>query len=446
MSLCDLTATDLAAALQRGEVSARQALSDCHDRVQNRNPQVNAFITLDWDAAEARAAELDQMPALVGPLHGIPIAIKDIFETRNLRTTWGSASYADHVPDFDALHVARLRAAGAVIIGKTNTPEFAFSGQTTNNITGVTRNPHNPDRTVAGSSGGSAAALAANMVHLADGSDLAGSLRSPAAWCGVVGYRPTSGLVPYHPNPAPFDGLSIPGPMARTMSDLCLMLEVMQGNTRSQPLGSWFEQPMLAGLRDAPNPARLSFTTAPFGVRTDPSIISALSPLRDLCTDMGWQVDDAEPDLSPLMPYAGLVRLMSARHVQHLMQPDMAKATPSFHTACAEYETATLDQLIRYQIVRAQVWATVTAFFETYDFALWPTTSGLAFPAEIADADITEDWCTTTLTPMLELPSISIPFGTASDGLPVGLHITGPKGSDARLLRFAYQVEQAYQH
>ena len=243
-----LTARAMAQKLRRKELSAAEVLAAHKVRVEAAEAEVNAFITLDWQAAEARAAELDAMAAegrFAGPLHGVPVAIKDVFETKGLRTTWGSRSFESHVPGFDALHVARLRAAGALIVGKTNTPEFAFSGQTTNLVSGTTRNPLDPSRTVAGSSGGAAAALAAKMVPLADGSDLGGSTRTPAAWCGIVGYRPTSGLIPMSPNPVPFDGLSIPGPMARNVSDLVMLLEVMQGNTPAQPLGFWQEEPSL---------------------------------------------------------------------------------------------------------------------------------------------------------------------------------------------------------
>ncbi|WP_291732409.1 amidase, partial [Leisingera sp. F5] len=250
-----LSAEDMTAKLRARDLSARDVLAAHKTQTEARESTVNAFVTLDWDAAEARAAELDAMAAsgaFAGPLHGLPVAIKDCFETKGLRTTWGSRSFEAHVPDFDALHVARLRAAGAVITGKSNTPEFTFSGQTSNLVAGTTRNPLNPEKTVAGSSGGAAAALAAHMVALADGSDLGGSTRTPAAWCGVVGYRPTPGLIPYDPNPAPFDGLSVPGPMARTLRDLVLMLEAMQGNTPRQPLGFWQDMPRLASLEEAP--------------------------------------------------------------------------------------------------------------------------------------------------------------------------------------------------
>ncbi|MBQ4826374.1 amidase [Leisingera sp. HS039] len=443
-----LTAEDMAARLRSRSLSAREVLAAHKAQTEARNSTVNAFVTLDWDAAEARAAELDAMAAsgaFAGPLHGLPVAIKDCFETKGLRTTWGSRSFEAHVPGYDAHHVARLRAAGAVITGKSNTPEFTFSGQTSNLLAGTTRNPLNPEKTVAGSSGGAAAALAANMVALADGSDLGGSTRTPAAWCGVVGYRPTPGLIPYDPNPAPFDGLSVPSPMARSVRDLVLMLEAMQGNTPRQPLGFWQDLPRLAGLEEAPprSAGRVALSLSPFGACVDASVQAAIAPAEALCRGLGWQVAADAPGLAPLLAHGGIIRGQCALQIQTQLQPDMALAGESFRTACAQAEGRSLAELIAYQKTRAAVWADVTSFFERYDFALWPTATGMPFSAGLRDGELTEDWRTVTLTPPLELPSISIPFGTSSDGMPAGLHITGPKGSDARLLQFARSIERS---
>ncbi|SPJ31162.1 amidase [Falsiruegeria mediterranea] len=443
--ITNLSSVDMAQQIRAGALTATQVLAAHRDRVEAVNGVVNAFVTLDWEAAQIRTAELDHMAAqgrFAGPLHGVPIAIKDVFETKSLRTTYGSKSFETHVPDADALHVKRLRDAGAVIFGKTNTPEFAFSGQTSNPVSGTTRNPHDPAKTVAGSSGGAAAALAAGMTPLADGSDLGGSTRTPAAWCGVVGYRPTSGLIPYDPNPTPFDGLSIPGPMARNVSDLTLMLEVMQGNTMAQPLGYWFEPPSLAKLNAPVEPRKLALSLAPFGASVDPSIQAAIAPVADLCRAVGWQIKEDAPDLAPLLPFGGLIRGLSALGYRDAIQPDMAQASPSFVRACAAGEGLNLQDYIDYRRVRTQVWQATARFFEAHDFALWPTTTGLAFSADQPDHDLPEDWRSVTLTPVMELPSISIPFGTSSDGMPVGLHITGPRGSDAKLLRFARWIER----
>jgi Asp-tRNA(Asn)/Glu-tRNA(Gln) amidotransferase A subunit family amidase len=310
-------------------------------------------------------------------------------------------------------------------------------------VSGTTRNPRDLSKTVAGSSGGAAAALAAHMVPLADGSDLGGSTRTPAAWCGIAGYRPTSGLIPMSPNHVPFDGLSIPGPMARNVADLVLMLEVMQGNTPAQPLGFWQEEPGLAALGNVPRPGRLALSLAPFGASVDPSVQSAIAPVEQLCRDLGWQVAQDAPPLEPLLGQLGLVRGLSALGVREVLKPDMALAAESYRTACAGAEKLSLLDVTAYQALRKSVWDATAAFFERYDFALWPTATGRPFSADLTDGEITEDWRTVTLTPVMELPSISIPCGTDAEGMPVGLHITGARGSDAALLRFAHQIEGA---
>lgn len=443
--IIQMSAIDMAAGLRAGELTAGAVLAAHRAQVELLEPRVNAFVTLDWEAAEGRAAELDSMAAkgeFAGPLHGVPVAIKDCFETKDLRTTWGSRSFAEFVPGFDAAHVARLRAAGAVIIGKTNIPEFTFSGQTSNLVSGTTRNPLDTDKTVAGSSGGAAAALAGHMVALADGSDLGGSVRTPAAWCGLVGFRPSSGLIPYAPNPAPFDGLSVPGPMARSVRDLVLMQQVMQGNLTGAPLGFWQEMPALDTLEAPMAPGRVALRMEPFGAQVDGSIQAALAVLDPVLRQAGWQVEDAEPDLAPLMAHEDIIRGQCALQIRASLAPDMDLAGESFRTACGQAEGKSLADLIAYHTTRAEVLAQVNRFFDRYEFALWPTTTGLPFSADLVDAELPEDWRTVTLTPPLELPSITLPCGTSSDGMPVGVHITGPKGADAKLLRFARLLER----
>lgn len=438
MDITTFSAGNLARLLSTREVTAREVLEAYRNRIEASDPAVNAFVTLDWEAAFAQAKQLDTLFSPWGPLHGVPVAIKDIFPTAGLRTTYGSRSFDTHVPDHDALHVARLRQAGAIIIGKTNTPEFAFSGQTANLVAGTTRNPLNTDLSVAGSSGGSAAALAAHQVALADGSDLGGSLRTPAAWCGVVGYRPTSGLIPLVPSTAPFDGLHVPGPMGRSVADVALMARVMAGNDPEAALGFWGAQ---IDSRSH-EPGHATFSAAPFGADTDPSIRAALAPVPGILRDLGWQVtEDTFPPLDPLLPFVSIVRGLSALQVQAAMRPDMALAGESYTAACASGTGKSLRDLAEFQAAQAKCWQDTSRFFSQFDFALWPTSVGLPFSADLRDGEITEDWRTVTLTPMLELPGISIPCGRGADGLPVGLHITGPRGSDAALLSFAAMIE-----
>ncbi len=226
------SATDLQRLLAGGQVSAREVLEAHVARIHEVNPTVNAIVTLSLERAFDDAARADEAQAAgepLGLLHGLPIAHKDLAETAGIRTTMGSPVFADHVPERDELLIQRLRAAGCVTVGKTNTPEFGAGSHTYNPVFGATGNPHDPSRSAGGSSGGAAAALASGMVPLADGSDLGGSLRNPASFCGIIGLRPTPGTVPSWPSGDPWDPLPTEGPMGRTAADVALFLEAMVG-------------------------------------------------------------------------------------------------------------------------------------------------------------------------------------------------------------------------
>ena len=237
--LCTRPATELAALVRDREVSARE-LMDAHlDRIERLNPDLNAIVTLDADGARAAADAADARLAAgepVGPLHGLPVAHKDTHATGGMRTTWGSPLHADTVPAQDELVVARLRAAGAIRVGKTNVPEFAAGSHTFNTLFGATHNPYRHGLSAGGSSGGAAAALAAGLVPIAEGSDMGGSLRNPAAFCNVVGLRPTPGRVPSHPTAIGWSQLSVQGPMGRTVADVALGLSALAGPDPRVPI------------------------------------------------------------------------------------------------------------------------------------------------------------------------------------------------------------------
>src|SRR5213079_1201010 len=244
--LADRSATELARLVRSREVSPVEVIEACLERVERYNPAVNAVVTLNPRALDD-AGELELRLVRreeVGLLAGLPVGIKDVTPVAGLRTTYGSPLYRDHVPTEDALVVQRLRAAGAIILGKTNCPEFAAGGNTFNAVFGRTRNPWNTARSAGGSTGGGAAGLATGMMALAEGTDLGGSLRIPASFCGIVGLRPSVGLVPTHPTDWVWDTLQVTGPMARTAEDVALMLQAVAGPAPASP----FNQP--AGRRD----------------------------------------------------------------------------------------------------------------------------------------------------------------------------------------------------
>src|SRR5215831_16256856 len=237
--LCFVPVSTLLRLYRARKASPLEVMQAVFARVDALNPKLNAYVTLARESALAAARKATgalKRGSALPALHGIPVSIKDLTPTKGLRTTWGSKIFADHVPDEDAITVERLKRAGAIVVGKTNTPEFGAGGNTFNAVFGATRNPWNPALTCGGSSGGAAVALATGMGPLAQGSDLGGSLRTPAAFCGVVGFRTTPGLVPVHPRDLAWDSLAVSGPMARTVPDIALMLSVMAGPDDRAPL------------------------------------------------------------------------------------------------------------------------------------------------------------------------------------------------------------------
>ena len=293
------SAVELAALLAAGSVSAREVLDAHLVRIEQVNPTINAVVTLSVERAVADATRADEAYAQrrhLGPLHGLPIAHKDLAMTAGIRTTLGSPIFADQVPDDDELIIARLRAAGCVTVGKTNTPEFGAGSHTFNEVFGVTRNPYDPSRSAGGSSGGAAAALAAGMVPLADGSDLGGSLRNPASFCNVVGLRPTPGTVPSWPNSDPLDPLSTDGPMARCAADVALLLGVIAGPHPHVPLRGAVGpfEPLERSL----NGLRVAWGPSAAGLPIDLEVRGALAEVPGRFISHGCVVDEAFPDLT----------------------------------------------------------------------------------------------------------------------------------------------------
>jgi len=459
----DLTfapAVELLRLYRARKASPLEVMQTALARIDAVNPRVNAVVTLAADAAlwEARRATAAlKRNAALSPLFGLPVGIKDVTPTRGLRTTQGSKLFEDHVPDEDALVVERLRAAGAIVVGKTNTPEFAFGPNTVNAVFGATRNPWDLGRTAGGSSGGSAAALATGMVPLAEGTDLGGSLRGPASFCGVVGFRTTPGLIPRHPSVLAWDSYSVEGPMARTVADTALMLSVMAGPDDRAPLSydvdtSEFTRAVkgasVRGWRIAWTPDLGGLVLVSQEVRA--IVERAMTVFRSL----GARVEAACPDLGDIPEIVRLTRgfLMVARHADKLpehrsvLQPGLVENTEQ-GLALSPREIA------EGELLRTRQWQRVREFLSTRDVWLMPTMAVPAFPIEhphVMEIDgrpvgkAMQRSFLTYMVSVLGLPAISIPCGFTSSGLPVGMQIVGKRRGEATVLRAAAAFEAAH--
>jgi amidase len=420
------------------------------ERIDAVNPQVNAIVTLAreaalWDARRATAALKRGAP--LPPLFGIPIGVKDVTVTKGIRTTHGSKLFADHVPDEDALVVQRLREAGAIVIGKTNTPEFAFGPNTINTVFGATRNPWNLALTSGGSSGGSAAGLATGMFPLAEGTDLGGSLRGPASYCGVVGFRTTPGLIPRAPSSLAWDTYSVEGPMARTIADTALMLSVMAGPDDRSPISYDVDTRELLAATKAPSVKgwRIAWSADLGGLATvDDDVRAVVERAIGVFRSLGARVERAAPDMSDVPEIVRTSRglLMVARHADKL--PEHRAILQEGLVENTEQGLALSSrEIAKGELLRTQQWQRVRAFLETRDLLAMPTMATPAFPVEqphakgMARSFLTYAWS------VMGLPAISIPCGFTKDGLPVGLQIVGRRRGEAAVLRAAAAFEAA---
>ena len=428
-------------------------------RIDAVNPDVNAIVTLVRDAAlgdARRATAVLRRGASLPPLFGVPVAIKDVTPTKGIRTTHGSKLFENHVPDEDALVVQRLRAAGAIVIGKTNTPEFAFGPNTVNNVFGATRNPWNLALTAGGSSGGSAAALATGMCPLAEGTDLGGSLRGPASYCGVVGFRTTPGLIPRYPSVLAWDTYSVEGPMARTVTDTALMLSVMAGPDDRSPISYDVDQRQLVNAAKAPSVKgwRIAWTSDLGGLMTiDDEVRAVFERAVPVFRAAGARVEHACPDMSDVPEIVRFTRglLMVARHADKL--PEHRAILQDGLVENTEQGLAlTSRDVARGELLRTRLWQGVREFLATRDVLITPTSATPPFPIEHAHAveingrpvgRILQRSYLTYAFSVLGLPAISIPCGFTSRGLPVGLQIIGRRRGEAAVLRAAAAFEAA---
>lgn len=448
----------MAAAVAAKEISARELLDLHLERIDEVNPKINALVSIDPERARASAAKADEQTAAggpLGPLHGVPYAVKDTHEVENWRTTFGSPAMEHNIAPHDELVVKRVRDAGAVILAKTNVPEFASGSHTFNPIFGTTLNPYDTNRSAGGSSGGSSAALASGMVPLADGSDMGGSLRNPASFCNVVGMRPSFGRVPQAPNPNIFETTSVQGPLARNVDDLALLLSVLAGPTPQnhaahETPGETFrtvQDVSLAGMKFA-----LS-TDLNGAFQVDSQVASIVSAQADVLEGLGVAVENAAPDLAEA---EDTFRTLRAWHFQASYGALLA-ANPGKFKQSLEDNIRAGENLSGHDIARAYRQRTalsqrMVAFFENYDALVLPVSQVPPFPADQEfPADINGqvqetylDWMRSAfLITVTGCPAMSIPAGFTAEGWPVGIQIVVRPNEEHRLLQIAKAFEKA---
>jgi amidase len=454
-----LAAGELIKLYRTRRVSPLEVMQALLARIDAVNPRVNAIVTLARDAAlwnARRATATLKRGATLPPLFGVPVTIKDVTPTAGIRTTQGSKLFEDHVPVEDALVVQRLKAAGAIVLGKTNTPEFAFGPNTVNALFGATRNPWDLSRTAGGSSGGAAAALATGMCPLAEGTDLGGSLRGPASFCGVIGFRTTPGLIPRYPSALAWDSYSVEGPMARTVSDTALTLSVMAGPDDRAPLSYDVDTRQLVAATRAPSVKgwRVAWTIDLGGlVLVDDEVRAIVEHAVAVFRGLGARVEAACPDMSDVPEIVRLTRgqLMVARHADKL-----AEHRAILQAGLVENTEAGLAQTPREiaegELLRTRQWQRVREFLEPRDVWLTPTMAVPPFPVEhphileVNGKPVGRAMQRSHLTyafSVLGLPAISIPCGFTRAGLPVGLQIVGKRRGEAAVLRAAAAFELA---
>ena len=455
--LCFLTATDLARRIRRRELSVTDVVRAHLAQIERVNASVNAIVTLTAERALAEAADKDaalSRGVAPGPLFGLPIAHKDLLATRGIRTTYGSPIYQDHVPDVDAIVVERVRAAGAVTIGKTNTPEFGAGSQTFNPVFGRTVNPYDVTKTCGGSSGGAAVALACGMVPIADGSDLGGSLRNPASFCNVVGLRPSLGRVPVWPAESAWLGLSVQGPMARTVEDVALLLSVIAGPDPRAPhavaeSGERFRAALDRDVRGV----RVAWSADLGGLPIDRRVATVLRAQRATFTALGCAVEDAEPDLHDAREIFQAWRAWSfSLKYGPLLAEHRHEMKDTVVWNIEQGLKLTGPELAAAEAKRTELYHRMRVFMERYEFLVLPVTQ--VPPFDVTQPYVTEingeplstyiDWmrACSDIT-VTGHPAISVPCGFTDEGLPVGLQIVGRFRDEWGVLQLAHAFEQA---
>lgn len=462
MEPCDLEALDARRLIGSKALSPKELVASCIRRIEAVDPAVNAMVARDFErasvaAAAAEAAVMRGDP--LGALHGLPIGIKDLEDTEGLRSTYGSVLFKDHVPTKDHLIVQSVKEAGAIVLGKTNTPEWGAGANTRNAVYGVTGNPFSPDKSAAGSSGGSGVALATGMVPIATGSDTGGSLRNPAAYNGIIGFRPSPGVVPSDKRPLGWNPLSVLGPMARTVPDLCLLLSTMVSDNAVDPLATTIHGRAVRSAGDFLTLPEVDLASLRVALTSDFGFAPTERHIRDVfakkCASFRHvfaMADDTTPDCSgsdETFEVLRAVSFMASFHERFRDTPELLG--PNVRANVEEglrYSALDVTQALKQQTVLYKRWQ---AFFEHYDVILSPAVTLSPRPwAELYPTEI-DGKPTRTYFHWLAMayavtvvghPAISLPVGLDDHGMPFGLQIVGPRGGDAKVLAVAAALER----
>jgi amidase len=451
------TAVELASLIATRAVSPVEVLEAHLATIARVNPKLNAIVTLVADAARALAKQAEAAVMRgdkLGSLHGLPVVIKDITSTAGIRTTYGSTLFRDNVPTEDAEVVRRLKAAGAIVLGKTNTPEFGAGANTFNDVFGVTRNPWNPALSPAGSSGGSAVAVATGMAPLAQGTDFGCSIRMPASFCGIVGIRPTPGLTPNWPMPLAWDPGQVNGPLARTAEDAALMLDAITGFSRASPISAappWASARAIVAKAGDARGLRIAYVSDIAGIGVEPEIDELCRKSAMSLRDAGAAVEEIAFDISdgksPYQAWRGL--WMVGQQFSNLDRLEEFGVNLKGNVK-AGLKVTPLDFAASEQ-KRAQLFQRFSKLFESYDLLITPQSPVKQFPVEMnfpnlingKKLDNYTDWIAGSfLITLMSLPGGSVPAGKTDDGLPVGIQIVGPRFEEPLILSVMKIVQQ----
>jgi amidase len=455
--LCFRSAIELTQLIRTKKFSARELLAAHLEQIERTNPKVNAIITLVAEQAEQAAKAADDHQAqgkALGPLHGLPVAHKDLANTKGIRTTFGSPIFKDLVPTEDDLIVERIRAAGAITIGKTNTPEFGAGSQTFNTLFGATLNPYDTTKTCGGSSGGAAVALATGMIPIADGSDMGGSLRNPASFCNIVGFRPSIGRVPVPNAPFAWSTMSTSGPMARSVGDLALLFSAVAGPHPGAPLslpepGAIFRQPLQRNFKGT----RVAWFKDLGGNPFDPRVRAIVDAQRKTFEALGCIVEQAEPDFTGAdFAFKTLRAWLSASTHGERIQIHRALYKDTLLKEVEEGLKLTGPDIAKAERLHGQLWRRFQQFLGRYEYFILPTTQTPAFDVKLpyltqingTKFDNYIDWMRSCwFISITGNPAISVPAGFTPEGLPVGIQIVGRHNMDFSVLQLGHAFEEA---